>query len=100
LDEESGSLDSKGSAPQRQLAPEISPRRPRTHQRRHDGDAETTNDPSPGDIGYWAPDGDLVFYYGDVGLWNGIVRSGEFDAEMDAIERQSDDFNVRIERVE
>ena len=54
--------------------------------------------PVVGDIGYWAPDGNLVFYCGDVGLWNGIVRIGEFDGEMDAIERQSEDFTVTIER--
>jgi hypothetical protein len=58
------------------------------------------DDPVVGDIGYWAPDGDLVFYYGDVGFWNGIVRIGAFDGEMDAIERQSDDFSVTIERAE
>ena len=58
------------------------------------------DDPVVGDIGYWAPDGDLVFYYGDVGFWNGIVRIGEFDGEMDAIERQSDAFSVTIERAE
>jgi hypothetical protein len=58
------------------------------------------DDPVVGDIGYWAPDGDLVFYYGDVGFWNGIVRIGEFDGEMDAIERQSGDFSVTIERAE
>jgi hypothetical protein len=58
------------------------------------------NDPTVGDIGYWAPDGDLVFYYGDVGFWNGIVRIGELDGELDAIERQSDDFSVTIERAE
>src|SRR5919112_6374798 len=58
------------------------------------------DDPVVGDIGYWAPDGNLVFYYGDVGFWNGIVRIGEFDGEMDAIERQSDDFSVAIERAE
>jgi hypothetical protein len=56
------------------------------------------DDPVVGDIGYWAPDGDLVFYYGDVGFWNGIARIGEFDGDMDAIERQSDDFSVTIER--
>jgi hypothetical protein len=33
-------------------------------------------DPDIGDIGYYAPSGDLVFYYGDVGYWNGIVRIG------------------------
>jgi hypothetical protein len=58
------------------------------------------DDPAIGDIGYWAPGGDLVFYYGDVGFWNGIVRVGEFDGEMEAIERQSGDFTVTIDRAE
>ncbi len=58
------------------------------------------DDPAVGDIGYWSPGGDLVFYYGDVGFWNGIVRIGEFDGEMDAIGRQSGDFSVTIERAE
>lgn len=58
------------------------------------------DDPVVGEIGYWAPDGNLVFYYGDVGFWNGIVRIGEFAGEMDAIEAQSDDFSVTIERAE
>ena len=57
------------------------------------------HDPGAGDIGYWAPDGDLVFYYdSDAPFFNGIVRIGEFDGEMDAIERQSEDFTVTIER--
>jgi hypothetical protein len=58
------------------------------------------DDPAVGEIGYWAPDGDLVFYYGDVGFFNGIVRIGKFDGEMDAIERQGEDFDVTIERAE
>src|SRR5829696_3535110 len=38
------------------------------------------HDPAAGDIGYWAPDGDLVFYYdSDAPFFNGIVRIGEFD---------------------
>ena len=57
------------------------------------------HDPAAGDIGYWAPGGDLVFYYdSDAPFFNGIVRIGEFDGEMDAIERQSGDFRVTIER--
>ena len=57
------------------------------------------HDPAAGDIGYWAPNGDLVFYYdSDAPFFNGIVRIGEFDGEMDAIERQSQDFTVMIER--
>ncbi len=59
------------------------------------------HDPAAGDVGYWAPDGDLVFYYdSDAPFFNGIVRIGEFDGDMDAIERQSDDFSVTIERTE
>jgi hypothetical protein len=59
------------------------------------------HDPAAGDIGYWAPDADLVFYYdSDAPFFNGIVVIGEFDGQMDAIERQSDDFSVTIERAE
>jgi hypothetical protein len=61
--------------------------------------ASEGHDPAAGDIGYWAPGGDLVFYYdSDAPFFNGIVRIGEFDGEMDAIERQRDDFSVTIER--
>ena len=63
--------------------------------------APVGHDPAAGDIGYWAPGGDLVFYYdSDAPFFNGIVRIGEFDGEMGAIERQTDDFSVRIERAE
>ena len=59
------------------------------------------HDPAAGDIGYWAPGGDLVFYYdSDAPFFNGIVRIGEFEGEMDAIERQGGDFSVTIERAE
>jgi hypothetical protein len=50
------------------------------------------------DIGYYQPSGDLVFYYGDVGYWNGIVRIGRFDNTMELIEQQDHDFRVTIER--
>jgi hypothetical protein len=55
-------------------------------------------DPDIGDIGYYAPSGDLVFYYGDVGYWNGIIRIGRFDAGMEPIEDHTDDFQATIER--
>jgi hypothetical protein len=57
------------------------------------------HDPAARDIGYWAPDGDLVFYYdSDAPFFNGIVRIGEFDGNMDAIQRQRENFTVTIER--
>jgi hypothetical protein len=43
----------------------------------------------------------LVFYYdSDAPFFNGIVSIGEFDGEMDAIERQNEDFSATIERAD
>jgi hypothetical protein len=36
------------------------------------------DDPDVNDIGYYAPFNNLVFYYGEVGYWNGIVRIGRY----------------------
>ena len=55
------------------------------------------DDPRVGDLGYWAPDGDLVLYYGDVGYWTGIMRLGEIDGDLQAIARQSGDFSATVE---
>ena len=57
------------------------------------------DDPEINDIGYYAPSGDLVLYYGDVGYWNGIVRIGRLNAlDMSVIERQPDGFQLTIHR--
>ena len=57
------------------------------------------DDPEINDLGYYAPSGDLVFYYGDVGYFNGIVRIGRFSGQdMDMIERQPDGREITIER--
>ena len=58
------------------------------------------DDPFPRDIGYYAPSGDVVFYYDDVGYFTGIVRIGQFDDSMDAIVRQTGDFVATIELAE
>jgi hypothetical protein len=55
------------------------------------------DDPLPRDIGYYAPSRDLVFYYDEVGYFNGIVRIGQFDGSVDAIASQTADFTARIE---
>jgi hypothetical protein len=53
------------------------------------------DDPEVNDIGYYAPSGDLVLYYGDVGYFSGIVRIGRLDAEdMSVIESQPDGFEL------
>ena len=56
------------------------------------------DDPDINDIGYYAPSRSLVFYYGDVGYWSGIVRIGRFtDQDIELIERQPDGFQVTIQ---
>jgi hypothetical protein len=41
----------------------------------------------------------LVFYYdSDAPFFNGIVRIGQLDGDIDALERQNEDFSVTIER--
>ncbi len=60
----------------------------------------TGDDPAPRDIGYYAPSGDLVFYYGDVGYFPGIVRLGQFDVNVNAIQRQTGEFAATVELAE
>lgn len=55
------------------------------------------DDPEPQDIGYYAPTGDLVFYYDDVGYFDGIARLGIFDSDMEPIRRQTSSFTATIE---
>jgi hypothetical protein len=54
-------------------------------------------DPRPGEIGYYAPTQALVFYYTDVGRFDGIARIGRFDGSAAAIRNRKSDFVARIE---
>lgn len=45
------------------------------------------DDPEPQDIGWYAPSGELVLYYGDVGYWNGIARIGRLDSVLEIADR-------------
>lgn len=58
------------------------------------------DDPEPNDIGYYAPTGDLVLYYDDVGYWDGIVRLGVFTSDMDPIRNQAGTFTAIIQLAE
>jgi hypothetical protein len=60
-------------------------------------DAPEGHDPAAGEIGYWAPGGDLVFYYDDdAPYFNGIVRIGELGGDTGAIERLPEDSSVTV----
>ena len=61
--------------------------------------APERHDPAAGDIGYYAPGGDFVLYYdNDAPYFDGIVRIGEFDGDIQAIERLPEGTNVTIQR--
>ncbi|MDO9408661.1 cyclophilin-like fold protein [Patulibacter sp.] len=56
------------------------------------------HDPRAGDIGYYAPGGDLVLYYDDAApYFDGIVRIGRFSGDLGAL-RRAPDVRVRVER--
>jgi hypothetical protein len=60
--------------------------------------APAGHDPVAGDIGYWAPDGNLVLYYDDQApYWNGIVRIGQMHGALDALRRLPEGARVSIE---
>ena len=57
------------------------------------------HDPVAGDIGYWAPDAQLVLYYDDAApYWDGIVRIGEVEGDLSAVRQLPQAARVTIER--
>ena len=57
------------------------------------------DDPDINDIGYYAPSNNLVFYYGEVGYFRGIVRIGQISGQdMQLIKRQQDGTQITIKR--
>lgn len=57
------------------------------------------SDPEVGEIGYYAPGRDLVFYYGDVGYFSGIIRIGRFRESIDRLADEEDGFSARVEAI-
>ncbi|KJL27510.1 cyclophilin-like fold protein [Microbacterium oxydans] len=56
--------------------------------------------PEPGEIGYYAPTRSLVFYYGSVGTWPGLVRIGRFDLALPTLRDLPDGFSARLTRTD
>lgn len=51
-------------------------------------DAPSGADPSPGDIAYYAPWGNLAVFYKDFGYSNGLVILGKINGDMEAFSAQ------------
>lgn len=55
------------------------------------------DDPEPGDVGFYAPTGDLVLYYRDVGYWPGIARLGRLSEHaVQVLSSQDEDFDAVV----
>jgi hypothetical protein len=61
--------------------------------------APAGDDPDIDDIAYYHPLRNLVFYYGEVGYWPGIVRIGRLtNQDTQLIQRQPDDSEITIDQ--
>jgi hypothetical protein len=58
------------------------------------------HDPSPGDIAYYAPWGNLAIYYRDFGYSRGLVQLGRIDAEAITALAVKGSVQVSLERAE
>jgi hypothetical protein len=54
----------------------------------------------PGEIGYYAPANTLVFYYGSVGTWPGLIRIGRFELAPSVLGELPDGFTARLTRTD
>lgn len=60
--------------------------------------APDAHDPVAGDLGYFAPGGDLVLYHDDEAPeFPGIVRIGRLNDDLDALARQDDEFEATVD---
>ena len=57
------------------------------------------SDPSPGDISYYAPWGNLALFYKDSGYASGLVKLGKLDSGVEALHRIGP-LRVTIEVIE
>ncbi|WP_162260823.1 cyclophilin-like fold protein [Nocardioides sp. Soil805] len=62
-------------------------------------DAPAGADPDVADLGYYAPGGDLVLYYGDQSYFDGIVVLGRLDGDVGALAGLTGDVVVEVRRL-
>jgi hypothetical protein len=62
-------------------------------------DAPAGINPSVGDIAYYAPWGNVAFFYKDFGYSRGLVKLGRIDSRVDAFDRPGT-LQVRVQRID
>lgn len=63
-------------------------------------DAPAGSDPSPGDLTYYSPWGNLAIFYRDFGYSEGLVKLGTIESGVEKLGEIDGDFTVKIERIE
>ena len=61
-------------------------------------DAPSGSDPSPGDIAYYSPWGNLAIFYKDFGYASGLIILGTLDSGTDLLSKLEGSIAARIER--
>jgi hypothetical protein len=61
--------------------------------------APAGSDPSPGDIAYYAPWGNLAVFYRDSGYASGLIMLGQVDSGVEGLARPGP-LSVTVERIE
>ena len=60
--------------------------------------APDAHDPAAGDLGYFAPGGELVLYHDDdAPEFPGIVRIGRLEGDLNSLARQGDEFEATVD---
>jgi hypothetical protein len=61
-------------------------------------DAPSGSDPSPGDIAYYSPWGNLAIFYRDFGYSSGLIILGKLDSGIEILSKNLDSIEAKIER--
>lgn len=59
-----------------------------------------SDEPLPGEIGYYAPGSSLVLYYASPGRWPGLVRIGRFDLPLASLRELPDGTRISIAAID
>ena len=61
-------------------------------------DSSSGSDPSPGDIAYYSPWGNVAIFYRDFGYSSGLILLGKLDSGIDILSKYAGSIEAKIER--
>ena len=61
-------------------------------------DSPSGYDPKIGDLCYYAPWGNICFFYQDFGYSNGLIKLGTLESGIEELAKEEGEFSIRIEK--